>query len=156
MIDEPPTKTEVTANALEAAQSGGTGSDDEIVRITVKEKWQGAVTDSAGFVAVPLTLLRLQHDYKLSPTDMVVLINLLAHWWDPARAVYPRTTTIAKRMGVDKRTIQRSTNKLVNSGLMKREFQEDGRRTFAFDGLAKRLARDVPKALAIQGRETFD
>lgn len=69
----------------------------EEAKITVKAKWQGAVNEGSGFVAVPMSLLRLQSRYNLNPTDMLVLINLLAHWWDPSQPVYPRSTTIAKR-----------------------------------------------------------
>jgi predicted transcriptional regulator len=121
--------------------------------ITVKEKWQGAVTEGSGFVAVPMSLLRLQSKYDLTATDMVVLINLLAHWWDPARPVYPRSTTVAKRMGVTKRTVQRSTERLLKSGMMEREFLEDGRRVFSFDLLAHRLSKDVHAAYEVQASE---
>ena len=71
----------------------------EPVPTTIKDKWQGAVTEGSGFVAIPMALLRLQTKLKLTPTDMVVLVNLLAHWWDPARAVFLRSTTIATRIG---------------------------------------------------------
>lgn len=129
-------------------------SDDaETHAITVKEKWQGAVTDGSGFVAVPMSLLRLQSKYALTPTDMLVLINLLAHWWDPARPVYPRSTTIAKRMGVTKRTVQRSTERLLKNGMLERQFLEDGRRVFSFDLLAHRLSKDVYAAYEVQASE---
>ena len=86
---------------------------------------------------------------------MLVLTNLLAHWWDPVRAVYPRSTTIAQRMGVTKRTVQRSTQKMIRAGLIERLFLEGGKRAFVFDPLAARLARDLPLTLAIKGKETF-
>ena len=132
-----------------APEEGG----EEARVITVKEKWQGAVTEGSGFAAVPMALLRLQSKYELTATDMVVLINLLAHWWDPARPVYPRSTTIAKRMGVAKRTVQRSTERLLKSGLMEREFLDDGRRVFSFDLLAHRLSKDVYAAYEVQASE---
>lgn len=121
--------------------------------ITVAGKWQGAVTPGSGFVAVPMSLLRLQSKYNLTATDMIVLINLLAHWWDPARPVYPRSTTIAKRMGVTKRTVQRSTERLLKSGMMERNFLEDGRRVFSFDVLAHRLSKDLYAAYDAQAAE---
>lgn len=125
---------------------------------TVKDKWLGAVTEGSGFVAIPMALLRLQTKLKLTPTDMVVLINLLAHWWDPERAVFPRSTTIAIRMGVAKRTVQRSTRKMVNAGLIKREFLERGgqsRRTFQFTPLAARLAKDINLSNQLAGKESL-
>ena len=125
---------------------------------TIKDKWQGAVTDSSGFVAIPMSLLRLQTKLKLTATDMVVLANLLAHWWDPARAVFPRSTTIANRMGIAKRTVQRSTQKMVKAGLIDREFLEHGggkRRTFQFTRLAERLAKDINLSNQLAGKESL-
>jgi predicted transcriptional regulator len=124
--------------------------------ITVEAKWQGAVNEKSGFVALPISLLRLQKQLKLNATDMVVLTNLLAHWWKPNEGVFPRTTTIANRMGVDKRTIQRSTQKLVRAGLMERTKLADGKRAFRFDSLAAQLARRMPQTLEIAGKESFD
>lgn len=132
--------------------------DVEPLPLTVKEKWQGAVTEGSGFVAIPMTLLRMQTKLELTATDMVVLINLLAHWWDPARAVFPRSATIANRMGVAKRTVQRSTQKMVKSGLIDREFLEfrDGkRRTFQFTPLAARLAKDINLSHQLAGKESL-
>ena len=118
------------------------------VPITIKEKWQGAVTASSGFVAIPVALLRLQTHLKLTATDMVVLANFLAHWWDPERSVYPRSSTIAQRMGVTKRTVQRSTNKMLKKGLIERRFGKDGRRSFQFMPLAEKLSRMIGTSLA--------
>ncbi|WP_380873238.1 hypothetical protein ACFB49_40270 [Sphingomonas sp. DBB INV C78] len=130
----------------------------EALPTTIKDKWQGAVTEGSGFVAIPIALLRLQTKLKLTPTDMVVLINLLAHWWDPARAVFPRSTTIATRMGVAKRTVQRSTQKMVKAGLIDREFiEQDGgkRRTFQFTPLATRIAKDINLSHQLAGKESL-
>lgn len=131
---------------------GPEGSDPhatpEPVPITIKEKWQGAVTHSSGFVAIPVALLRLQTQLKLTATDMVVLANFLAHWWDPERSVFPRSSTIAQRMGVTKRTVQRSTNKMLKKGLIERRFGKDGRRSFQFTPLAQRLSRMIGTSLA--------
>ncbi|HWK65695.1 MAG TPA: helix-turn-helix domain-containing protein [Rhizobiaceae bacterium] len=132
-----------------------TTAEVEAARTTIKDKWQGAVTEGSGFVAVPVALLRLQSKYGLTPTEMLVLINLLAHWWEPDSVVYPRSTTIAKRMGVDKRTVQRATHKLEKAGLLTRRTTDDGRRIFIFDRLVQQLARDVPAAFAVHARETF-
>ena len=126
----------------------------ESVPITIKEKWQGAVTESSGFVAIPVALLRLQTHLNLTATDMVVVANFLAHWWDPERSVFPRSSTIAQRMGVTKRTVQRSTNKMMKKGLIERRFGEDGRRSFQFTPLAQRLSRMIGTSLAV--KESFD
>lgn len=123
-------------------------------RATIKEKWQGAVTEGSGFVAVPMALLRLQAKYGLNATDMLVLINLLSHWWEPHSTVFPRSTTIAARMDVDKRTVQRATQKLQRKGLLRKGTTEDGKRSYDFTPLVARLAKDVTLAYSVQAAET--
>jgi len=144
----------MTSTADAQAQPQAANADNEN-RITVAEKWQGAVTEGSGFVAVPMALLRLQSKYGLTATDMLVLINLLAHWWDPSRAVFPRSSTIAARLGVDKRTVQRTTQKLSKKGMLTKLTLPDGKRAYAFDGLVSRLARDIPRAYLVQEGETL-
>ena len=51
---------------------------------------------------------------------MVVLLNLTMHWWYPERHPYPRPTTIARRMDVSSRTVQRVLNRLSRLGLIER------------------------------------
>ena len=60
-------------------------------------------------------------------------------------------------MGVTKRTVQRSMQKLVGASLIDREFEEaSGRRVFRFDPLAAQLAHDLAFARSIQRTEGFD
>lgn len=120
----------------------------------ISAKWQGAVTKGSGFVAVPMALLRLQTRYDLSATEMLVLINFLAHWWDADRPVFPRSTTIARRMGIEVRTVQRATSKMEKAGLIKRGIDASGRRIFSFEGLVAKLVRDVPAAFTAQVSES--
>lgn len=75
----------------------------------------------AGFQAVPDLLLKYQSELGLSPTDLAVLLNVLMHWWYPEKKPFPRSTTIAKRMGVTPRTVQRSLQQLEELGLLVRE-----------------------------------
>lgn len=142
------------ATQLTNAQDSALTPTEEIsAKDTIALKWQGAVTEGSGFVAIPLALLRLQQEYALSATDMLVLINLLAHWWSPESSVFPRNSIIAKRMGVDARTVQRSTKKLIDAGLMRRITAPDGKRVFTFDILAKRVSRDVSRSFELQRAE---
>jgi predicted transcriptional regulator len=123
---------------------------------SLRAKWGDAVGEGSGFVAVPLPLLRLQAKMGLTTTDVLVLINLLAHWWNPSAAVFPRTSTIARRMGINARTVQRSMRKLVRLGLAERGSDDKGRRTYQFEGLVKRLNRDLPTAMRLAGEERLD
>lgn len=83
------------------------------------EKWEAAA--EAGFQTLPDILLRKQVELGLSPTDMLVLINITMHWWYRDRLPFPRSATIAERMGVDPRTVQRSIRKMQDLKLVERE-----------------------------------
>lgn len=82
----------------------------------------------AGFQAVPDLLLKNQAALGLSPTDLVVLLNVLMHWWYPSQKPFPRATTISTRMGVTPRTVQRALNELEKLGLLVRV--KEGDRTY--------------------------
>ncbi len=60
-----------------------------------------------GFFAVPVVLTLHQVELGLSSEEVNVLLNLLTHWYDPERMPFPSARTIAKRMGVSERTVQR-------------------------------------------------
>ena len=70
-----------------------------------QELWGDAL--SYGFVGVPTLLLKHQGDLQISPQEMVVLLNLLASWWEAGNLPFPRTTTIASRSGLSVRVVQR-------------------------------------------------
>lgn len=123
---------------------------------TVAKKWGKAVGPGSGWVAVPLSLLRLQQKYELNPTEMLVLINLLAHWWSPESNVYPRNSIVAKRMGVEVRTVQRATKKLLDKGLIHRITLPNGLRAFSFDRLVQTLSKDVSESFGVQAEENHD
>lgn len=93
--------------------------------LPVYEKYGEAAV--AGFQAVPDLLLKNQGKLGLTPTDMVVLLNILMHWWYPEQKPFPRSTTIAQRIGVTARTVQRSISNLEANGLLVRETSADGR-----------------------------
>jgi hypothetical protein len=76
--------------------------------LTVPEQKWGVDALKNGFQVLPDTLVRSYHRLGLTSTDFVVLLNLSMAWWFPDRQPYPRVTTIARRMGVHVRTVQRS------------------------------------------------
>jgi DNA-binding transcriptional ArsR family regulator len=112
------------------------------------EKWGDAAY--AGFQQVPDILLKKQAVLGLSPTDVLVLLNVTMHWWYADQRPFPRTTTIADRMGVDRRTVERALKRLSDLGLLTRSRQTlEGTERIVCDpaGLVARLeelARDDP------------
>jgi hypothetical protein len=105
------------------------------------DKWGEAA--SKGFQLVPDLLLKNQAKLELTPTDVVVLLNVLMHWWYADQRPFPRSTSIAARMEVQPRTVQRSLARLDELGLVKRvtEVSSDGEERQVCDpsGLKARL-----------------
>jgi hypothetical protein len=81
-------------------------------------KWGAAGV--AGFQIVPDLLLKHQAALELTPTEMVVLLNVTMHWWYPDQRPFPRSSIIAKRMGVQTRTVQRAMERLREVGLLEK------------------------------------
>ena len=88
---------------------------------SVEARWGSSVTSGAtGFTAVPSVLIRYQGELGLSSTELVVLLNVITHWWRADELPFVRPTTIAKRMNVDRRTVERAVLSLQEMGLVRR------------------------------------
>lgn len=111
----------------------------------IQERWGEAL--NAGFVVIPVALLRHQQELGLDAGDVVVLLNILGAWWYRDRLPFPSTSTIATRMGVTMRTVQRHLTRLEELGLIKRLRNQIGRgrdgdalvTKYDPDGLVQRL-----------------
>ncbi len=133
-----------------------TGSEvSSDTRFRVAELWGDAISEESGFVAIPMSLMRLQSQLGISPTDFGVLANLLAHRWRAGDVVFPRTTTIAKRMGVTKGTVQRSTLKLVKQGYITKIKTTNGMQAYDASLLSKKLASLMPLSLKVKENESL-
>ena len=77
----------------------------------IEKKW-GKDALSLGWTPIPTALLLLQNDIGLTAVEMNILIHLLSHWWKVDDKVYPSQDSIAGRMGVSKRTVQRGIDRL--------------------------------------------
>lgn len=86
-----------------------------------REKWGPAIDQGlTGFQVVPDMLLRNQTNLGLSATDIVVLLNILMHWWTREKLPRPNLSSIARRMGVTRRTVERSVEKMEQLRLLER------------------------------------
>lgn len=107
------------------------------------EKWGNAAI--AGWQAVPDVLLKNQNRLGLSATELLVLLNVLSFWWYVEELPFPRGTTIAKRMGVTPRTVQRAFQSLIDRGLLakKRDIGRDDKEREVLDpsGLVEALEK---------------
>ena len=105
---------------------------------------------AAGFQPLPDVLLFHQAELGLKSDDLNVLLNILAHWYFPGSMPYLQTITIAKRMGVSARTVQRSIARLRQQGFLGRG--EDTREGERFDvhPLLERLRPYAQRRIAIR------
>lgn len=72
-----------------------------------------------GWTALPVSLLLLQQRLGLSPLGINVLLHLLSQWWKKESLPYPSQSSIAERMGVSTRTVQRELAQMKKNGLLK-------------------------------------
>ena len=116
---------------------------NENVLASIRAKWKGGVTHGvAGFTPVPDLLIRSQGRLKLTCVEMMVLVNLLLHWWEDGRWPYPRISLISEHMGTSRRTVERAISVLHERGLVVRVPSEQiGKgprvRPFNLDGLVQ-------------------
>lgn len=112
----------------------------------VLSRWGKAA--EAGYQPLPDVLLFNQVELGLRSEDLNVLLHITAHWYFPERMPFPRTSTIAKRMGVSERTVQRSLTRLRKIGLIGGTKNQDGRLAFDLAPLVERLKPLATKRLA--------
>ncbi|NIJ35319.1 helix-turn-helix domain-containing protein [Sphingomonas oligoaromativorans] len=91
--------------------------------LKTKEKW-GAHVTASGFTIVPNHLLSInqfvQAEKMISPTEMLVLLQVLSAWWSAERLPFPSKITIAQRTGLSTRQVQRALAGLEEKGYLKR------------------------------------
>jgi hypothetical protein len=94
----------------------------------IASKWGDAI--ALGFLAVPDALLINQSVLGMTTTESMVLLNVLSYWWFEERKPFPRTSVIAKRMGVANRTVQRALEQLQLKGILEKGENSRGATTF--------------------------
>ncbi|WP_316233539.1 helix-turn-helix domain-containing protein [Bradyrhizobium sp. SZCCHNPS2010] len=101
------------------------------IRHSLRERW-GFVIDP-GFLALPYVVLLHQAELGLSSECLNVLLNFLAHWHAEGRMAYPHTNTIAKRMGISPRSVQRAVSWLTKEGFMAKVPKRNSRDRQSYD-----------------------
>lgn len=122
---------------------------------SAQKKWGTAVEGGeTGYQVLPDVLVKGQRELGLNATEMVVLLNILVHWWTADNLPHPRPSSIARRMDVTTRTVERAIQSLERKGLVKRlpADPENGKpsvRRFDLSGLVRatqRMAEQIRKA----------
>lgn len=102
-----------------------------------------------GYTMLPNLLMQAQGALKISPPQFNVLIQLIQHWWDADKDPHPAKDTIARRMGLSGRQVQRYLTELEDGGFIKRIERFSGRKAqtsngYSLDGLVAKLEKIEP------------
>lgn len=98
--------------------SSGTDLSSTSARAT--SKWGDEVM-SRGFTLIPNLLLTHQSALGLSSVHCMLLIQLITYWWESGKNPFPSKATLAQRMGVSERQIQRYLSDLTQAGFIRRQ-----------------------------------
>ena len=77
-----------------------------------------------GFSVLPNHLISLNQflpeEKQLSPTEMLVVLQIISSWWSKERLPFPSKATIATRAGLSPRQVQRALTALEGKGFVQR------------------------------------
>lgn len=118
-----------------------TSEQDSPLPQPIQARWGEALED--GFLVVPTVLLRNQWQLELSASELAVLLNLLVSWRREDDPPFIQPMTVAKRMGVSQRSVQRHIEALKEKGFVTRvprgDAPEGQQLGYEFSGLIARL-----------------
>ena len=84
------------------------------------EKKFGKPVMDVGFCITPSLLMKAQARIGLNPVQFNIVMQLLDQWWAAERRPWPAKATLAERMGMSDRQIQRHIAEMEGAGLVKR------------------------------------
>lgn len=119
-----------------------------------EEKW-GTDVRQLGFTMVPSLLLKGQQRLGLSPTQLVVLLQLIDHWWDLDRHPWPSKELLSTKIGINPRQVQRVVADLEKGGFLTRteRYLPKGGKTsneYVLTGLVAKLKKIAPEFKKIE------
>lgn len=108
------------------------------------------VVAQPGYQPLPDVLLFHQAELGITSEELNVLLNLLAHWYEPARMPFPRASIVARRIGVSDRSVHRALASLAGKGLISKVKRSEGGVAYDVTPLLQRLQPFAQKRLAAQ------
>ena len=90
----------------------------------IAEKWGDEVA-SRGFAQIPNYLMLanqfIDSENRLSPGELLILIQLVGAWWKKDDKPFPSMRTLSIRCGLSERQVQRAISKLISLDLLKKD-----------------------------------
>lgn len=114
-----------------------------------EKKWGVAVMD-LGYSQIPSLIFRAQARLGLSAVQLALLLHLVDFWWKHSQMPFPNKATLAQRMNLSTRQIQRYLTELETANFIEREERFAGHRgqqsnIYHLDGLVKKLKKLEPE-----------
>lgn len=109
---------------------------------SIAERWGKDLT-AAGWTAIPNAVFEHSQDLGLKTAHIVVILHLAGYWWRKGNDPFPSKATLAQKMGVQPRTVQRAIAELEAMGYIERtqRFWKSGgnmSNSYSFNGLIKK------------------
>ena len=84
------------------------------------EKKFGKPVMDVGYCITPSLLMKAQARIGLNPVQFNIVMHLLDQWWSVERRPWPSKATLAERMGMSDRQVQRQIAEMEGVGLIRR------------------------------------
>lgn len=119
----------------------------------IVDRWGKDLT-AAGWTAIPNVLFEYSQELGLKSHHIVIILHLAGYWWRKGNDPFPSKATLARKIGVDSRTVQRAIAELEHKGYIERNqrFASSGgnlSNSYSFDGLIKE-ARTYAKQMIVE------
>lgn len=110
----------------------------------------GVATMKHGYTMLPNLLIQAQGRLEVGHAEFNVLVQLISHWWEADKNPHPAKETIARRMGISPRQVQRYLTRLEEAGLIERIERFSGRKAqianaYSLNGLVTKLGEIEPE-----------
>jgi hypothetical protein len=114
------------------------------------EKKFGKPVMDVGYCITPSLLMKAQARIGLNPVQFNVVMQLFDQWWSAERLPWPSKATLAERMNMSERQIQRQIAEMEGAGLIQRIGRTSpgkGKTSNEYDlsGLVKKLKELEPE-----------
>ena len=77
------------------------------------------------FTLVPALLFEYQHELKLKPAAMNLLLQIMSFWWRASDLPWPSKRKLAERLQLDPTSVRRHLKKLEKDGFLQRVTRKD-------------------------------
>ncbi len=117
--------------------------------LQLNKKWGKDAID-LGYLVLPNSVLRFQHELGLDPVDLNIVIQIASYWWDVESPPWPSKKAIADSMRISESTLRKRLKNLESVGIIKRKYRFEvgkGQQSTAYElsGLIRKLTPIVQR-----------